>query len=356
MGINIGAFICAFVCGTLGEKMGWHWGFGSAAVGMLLGLATYMKFRERYLAGIGLPPAGRGHESGWFLAGGVVLAALIGLLFHGGFFTALESGMDSAMSGPVGAWAIPLAMIVAVLLMCGWLISMQEPADRGTVASILCFIVFNTVFWIAFEQAGSSLNLFAEDNTNRVLLGWEVPTSWFQSINALCVILLAPLFAGMWSWMGRRGRDPKQATKIGLALLLIAASYLFMVFGAKMAATGVRVSMFWLTATYVVQTFGELCISPTGLGWVTKAAPARFVSLLMGIWFLSSFLAGVLGGKLAAITDAIEQGKVALPWYGIGRLGGQADYYLLFVIASAALGAVALASSPFFAKVLKEKA
>jgi POT family proton-dependent oligopeptide transporter len=131
---------------------------------------------------------------------------------------------------------------------------------------------------------------------------------------------------------------------------------MFMVFGARLASTGVRVSMFWLTATYVVHTFGELCISPTGLGWVTKAAPARFVSLLMGVWFLSSFLAGVLGGKLASITDAIEQGKLALPWYGIGRLGGQADYYLLFVIASGALGVVALASSPFFTRVLKEKA
>ena len=356
MGINIGAFICAFVCGTLGEKMGWHWGFGSAAVGMLLGLAIYMKFRERFLHGIGLPPAGRGHESGWFLAGGVVLAALVGLLFHGGFFGALEAGMDSAMSGPVGSWAIPVAMIVATLLMAGWLLSMQEPADRGTVASILVFIAFNTVFWIAFEQAGSSLNLFAEDNTNRVIGTWEVPTSWFQSINAACVILLAPLFAGLWSWLGRRGRDPKQATKIGLALLLIAAGYLFMVFGARLASTGVRVSMFWLTATYVVHTFGELCISPTGLGWVTKAAPARFVSLLMGIWFLSSFLAGVLGGKLAAITDKIEQGTIELPWYGIGRLGGQADYYLLFVIASGALGVVALATSPFFARVLRDKA
>ena len=356
MGINIGAFICAFVCGTLGEQVGWHWGFGSAAVGMLLGLAIYLKFRDRYLQGIGLPPAGRGHESGWFLAGGVVLAALVGLLFHGGFFGALKSGVESVLADPLGRWAVPAAVALAVALMIGWLLSMQAPGDRGTVASILAFIGFNTVFWIAFEQAGSSLNLFAEDNTNRVLLGWEVPTSWFQSINAACVILFAPLFAGMWSGLGRKGRDPKQATKIGLALMLIAASYMFMVLGAREASTGVRVGMFWLVATYVVQTFGELCISPTGLGWVTKAAPVRFMSLLMGIWFLSSFLAGVIGGELAAITESIEQGKLGLPWYGIGRIGGQADYYLLFVIASGALGLIALASSGFFARVLRDKA
>ena len=356
MGINIGAFLSAFVCGTLGQKVGWHWGFGSAAVGMLLGLAIYVSFRQRYLSGIGLPPPGRGHESGWFLAGGVVLAALVGLLFLVGFFDALDAGTHAAMSHPVGQWAIPAALIVAVLLMCGWLLAMQEPQDRGTVASILAFIAFNTVFWIAFEQAGSSLNLFAEDNTNRMLFGWEVPTSWFQSINAACVILFAPLFASLWSALGRRGRDPKQATKIGLALVLIAAGYLFMVFGAKFAASGVRVSMFWLTATYLVHTLGELCISPTGLGWVTKAAPVRFVSLLMGIWFVSSFLAGVLGGQLAAITDRIEQGAIALPWYGIGRIGGQADYYLLFVLASGALGVFVLAISPLFSRVLKSKA
>jgi len=356
MGINIGAFICAFVCGTLGEQVGWHWGFGSAAVGMLLGLGIYMRFRDRFLPGIGLPPAGRGHESGWFLAGGVVLAALVGLLFHGGFFAALKAGVESALADPVGRWAIPSTIALAVALMVGWLISMQEPGDRGTVGSILAFIAFNTVFWVAFEQAGSSLNLFAEDNTDRVLLGWEVPTSWFQSINAACVILFAPLFAGMWSRLGRRGRDPKQATKIGLALMLIAASYLFMVLGAREASTGLRVSMFWLVATYMVQTFGELCISPTGLGWVTKAAPVRFMSLLMGIWFLSSFLAGVVGGELAAITGSIERGTTALPWYGLGRLGGQADYYLLFVIASGALGVVALVTSPFFARVLRDKA
>lgn len=356
MGINIGAFLCAFVCGTLGEQVGWHWGFGSAAVGMLLGLGVYMVFREKYLHGIGLAPEGKRNSSGFFLAGGVVLAALVGLLFNGGFFGALENGVRSAMSTSAGAWGIPIALVMATALMIGWLLSMQAPQDRGTVASILVFIGFNTFFWMAFEQAGSSLNLFAEDNTSRVIAGWEVPTSWFQSINAFCVFMMAPLFAAMWSRMGAKGRDPKQATKIGLGLLLLGAGYLFMVFGAKHASGGLRVSMFWLVATYFFHTMGELCLSPTGLAFVTKAAPVKFVSLLMGIWFLSSFLAGVLGGYLASTTEAIEAGTMSLPWYGWFRIGGQADYYLLFVIVSVVLGVVALASSPFFTRVLKEKA
>jgi POT family proton-dependent oligopeptide transporter len=356
MGINIGAFICAFVCGTLGEKVGWHWGFGSAAVGMLMGLGIYMYFRQRYLQGIGMPPEGKPNTSGYFLAGGFALAALVGLLFAGGFFGGLSKAIGTAMSTTAGAWGIPIVILVAIGLMIAWLLSLQAKEDRGTVATILVFIAFNTFFWMAFEQAGSSLNLFAEENTNRMLFGWEVPTSWFQSINAFCVFMTAPLFAALWSRLGAKGRDPKQATKIGLGLLFLGMGYVFMVFGAKYASTGVRVSMFWLVATYVLHTLGELCLSPTGLAFVTKAAPVRFVSLLMGIWFLSSFLAGVLGGYLAATTDAIEQGTMSLPWYPWFRLGGQADYYLLFVIVSGAMGTVALVSSGFFSRILKDKA
>ena len=356
MGINIGAFLCAFVCGTLGEQVGWHWGFGSAAVGMLLGLGIYLKFRQRYLQGIGLPPAGRSNTSAYFLIGGVVLAAFVGLIYHAGFFGALENGVRSAMSNPIGAWGIPIGLLLVTAILIGWLLIIQQPCDRGTIASVLVFIAFNTFFWMAFEQAGSSLNLFAEDNTSRMIGSWEVPTSWFQSINAFCVFMLAPIFAAVWLRLGARGRDPKQATKIGLGLLLLGVGYVFMVFGAQFASTGVRVSMLWLVATYFFHTLGELCLSPTGLAFVTKAAPVKFVSLLMGIWFLSSFLAGVLGGYLAATTEAIEQGTISLPWYSWFRLGGQADYYLLFVIVSVVLGLVALATSPFFSRVLKEKA
>lgn len=356
MGINVGAFICAFICGTLGEKVGWHWGFGAAAVGMLAGLGIYTMFREKYLKGIGLPPEGQPNSAPFFLVGSVLLSALVALLAFGGFFGMLTSGIDSAMSTTVGKYGIPFALLAAIGLMIGWLLMLQEPKDRGVVATILVFIGFNTFFWMAFEQAGSSLNLFAAEKTDRMLGSWEVPASWFQSVNSFLVITMAPLFALMWSALGRKGRDPKQATKIGMGLVLLGVGYLFIVFGAKFAATGVRVGMFWLIATYFFHTLGELCLSPTGLAFVTKAAPIKFVSLLMGIWFLSSFLAGVLGGYLAATTDAIEQGAIKLPWYSIGRLGGQADYYMLFVILSVGAGVVALATSPFFSRILKEKA
>ncbi len=356
MGINIGAFICAFVCGTLGEQVGWHWGFGSAAVGMLLGLGVYLYFREKYLKGIGLPPEGKPNTSAFFLAGAAVLATLVGILFHEGFFGALAQAVQSAMTTELGKYGIPATVLVAMGLMIAWLLRIQEKADRGVVATILVFIAFNTFFWMAFEQAGSSLTIFADENTNRLVGSFEVPASWFQSINAFCVFTAAPIFAILWSRLGAKGRDPKQATKIGLGLIFLGIGYVFMVFGAKFAADGVRVSMFWLTATYVLHTLGELCLSPTGLAFVTRAAPVKMVSLIMGIWFLSSFLAGVLGGYLAATTEAIEQGKMALPWYGIGRVGGLADYYLLFVIISVLMGVVALASSRYFSRILKDKA
>ena len=317
MGINLGAFICAFICGTLGEKVGWHWGFGSAAVGMILGLVAYTIGRPMYLQGIGLPPAGKPNLAPLFLVISPAIAAGFALLFCNGTLSSVLGGS-----------------IAAVLIAAGAFVASQRAGDKGPVLSIFIFMVFNVVFWVAFEQAGSSLNLFAQENTERHVRSWEMPTTWFQSVNPLLIIALAPLFGMMWSSLGRRGRNPSQATKIAWGLLLLAVGYIFMVCGAKHATAGVRVSMFWLMATYFFHTLGELCLSPTGLSYVTKAAPVRFVSLLMGIWLLSNFLANKLGGTIAGWTDAIESGERQLFWYRWFKLGGQADFYLLFVIAA----------------------
>lgn len=352
MGINLGAFICAFVCGTLGETVGWHWGFGSAAVGMVLGLITYTIFREKYLAGIGMPPAGKKNTSALFFLGSCVIAGLITIAWGLGAFLTPFLWLAWLSESDLG-WLLPSIALLGVAVFSWWLVKTQEPQDRGPVVAILVFILFNTFFWMAFEQAGSTLNLFAEEQTNRDIGAWEMPATWFQSVNPLLILLLSPLFAGIWSRLGARGRDPSQAVKIGMGLLLLGAGYMVIVFGAREAAlSGARVAMFWLMGTYFFHTLGELCLSPTGLSFLTKVAPVKFVSLLMGVWFLSSFAAGVLGGQIGSYVDKISSGEVSLPWYGLFRFGGQGDFYFLFVITSVVGGVLCFALAPAMRKLL----
>ena len=230
-------------------------------------------------------------------------------------------------------WIPPVERFVARL----------EPNERGPTATIFVFMLFNAVFWLAFEQAGSSLNLFTDLRTNRMLGGFEVPTTWFQSVNAGLIFLLAPLFAGLWSWLGHRGRDPGQPVKIALGLGFLSLGYVFMVWAGRVAADpAVKASMAFVLATYFWHTVGELCLSPTGLSYVTKAAPERYVSFLMGVWFISTFLANLGGGLVASQVEAIERGEIALPW----QLGGQADFFMLFVVSAGAAGVLIFLLAP----------
>jgi POT family proton-dependent oligopeptide transporter len=368
MGVNLGAFLCPFVCGTLGEKVGWHWGFGSAALGMLAGLWCYTRYRAKYLAGIGEPPEGRANVLVPFAVVSVLLAGVVGLIFHVGGFgwfvgqlgTVLAELVNTVtatgMERKAAVTLLWLALIAAVIGLAGWFVAIQQPGEKGPVAGIFIFMLFNAFFWIAFEQAGSTLNVFAKENTDRGLLGWEVPATWFQWVNPLLILLLGPVFAVIWTRLGQRGLDPPQAVKIGLGLLFLGGGYVFIVLGAQInARTGLGVSMFWLTAMYTLHTLGELCLSPTGLSFVTKAAPVRFVTLLMGVWFISSAMAYLGGGIIASYVEDIEQGKIELFWYPWFRLGGQADYFLLFVISSIGAGLAILLLAPLCSRMLHGK-
>lgn len=358
MGINVGAFICAFVCGTLGERYGWHWGFGAAAVGMLLGLFTYTLGRPLWLKGVGLPPEGKPNYAPLFALGSIVLSCVVAICFHYGVFGKIWGEIDKLIAKiPYGAWVVPGVIIAFLLAWCAWYVAEQEQDDRGPTACILLFILFNAVFWLAFEQAGTSLNLFAADMTDRWMTipfygKWEMPATWFQSVNPFLIIVLAPLFAGLWSVLGKWNMNPSQPMKIALALLLVGGGYIFMVVGSLGTTPTARASMFWLFATYTVHTFGELCISPTGLSFVTRAAPAKSVSFLMGVWFLSSVVANKLGGTVAGYVEAIESGEKALPWYRWFKLGGQADFFLAFVIVAMLIGLLVLVFTPVLKKLL----
>lgn len=367
MGINVGAFASAFVCGTLGEKVGWHWGFGAAAVGMLTGLAIYLVARPRLLAGVGDAPgaeagadpaatAGRaGVATVGCFAVALALASAVALAFHFSLFGGVGDAvgrLDATSVGHVVLSALGWALGVGVAAAAVWFVAAQPPGDRGATAVVFLFIVFNAVFWLAYEQAGTSLNLFASELTDRRFGSHEVPATWFQSVGALLIILLAPAFAALWAALGRRGRNPSQAVKVAVALFLLGGGYLFMVAGAAGTTPTNRAAMGWLVATYTMHTLGELCISPTGLAFVTRVSPARFVSLLMGLSFLSNSLANWAGGRLAGQVDKIAAGEVQLPWYGWFRLGGQADFFFLFVVSSFGAGLLVLALSPLIKRML----
>jgi POT family proton-dependent oligopeptide transporter len=371
MGINIGALVCAFICGTLGELVGWHWGFGSAAVGMLLGMGVYLIARPLALKGIGEAPANasRAWPLVWLVIG-VILAGLMGVVSHVGGFAAFYEHVNAFVeTSPRVAFGLGVAAFVLCTLACAAFTLAQRRQDRGPVATIFIYMVFNAFFWIAFEQAGSSLNLFTDRNTDRVLytttdatgaqIATEVPTTWFQSVNSAFVILLAVPFAVMWPWLARRKLNPAQPVKIALGLIFLGIGYLFLVYGShqshsasQAAGALVKTSMFFIIATYFWHTVGEMCLSPTGLAYVTKAAPVRLVSLLMGLWFVASFLANLGGGLIAAQVKKVESGALKLPW----NFGGQTDFFFLFVVTSFAAGLTILALSPLLIRLQRSRA
>jgi POT family proton-dependent oligopeptide transporter len=294
MGVNVGAFFGQILCGyfAMNKRFGWHWGFGSAGVGMLLGLGMYLLLRRRYLAGIGEVP-------------NRVLAA--------------REAQEAQT--PVNA---PLT---------------REERDR-LIALIVVF-AFTIVFWMAFEQTASSMNFFADKRIDRMVGGFEVPAPWFQSVNPLVLVLAAPFFAALWTALARRGREPSTPAKMAIALLLVALGFVFMVVAARGNATGALVSPWWLVAAYTFHTFGELCLSPIGLSFVTKLAPVKMVALLMGLWFFATAIAEFLAGQFAALTDRIARGEL------FHLLGGQADFYLVMVILPTAAGILLFALTPW---------
>jgi proton-dependent oligopeptide transporter, POT family len=346
MGVNTGAFIGPLVCGWLAHSFGWHFGFGAAAVGMIAGICTYLFGRRKLLGNIGAAPV-RTNYAPALVVICIVLAALIATLFYTNTLGMIGSGFDAFVG--LAPWTILSIFVLLILGGCYWFVSIQPRADRGPVSVILVFVLFNAIFWLAFEQAGTSLNLFAETFTRRTFFGYEVPAEWFQSIGAIMVVTLAPIFAALWVFLSRRNLNPGQPMKLALGLMLVGLGYVFMVFGSLGTSEVARASAFWLTATYFTHTVGELCISPTGLSFVAKNAPLRFSSFLMGVFFLSNAVANKVGGQVAGQIERVASGEVKLPWH----LGGQADFFLFFVVLSVAAGLVVLIFVPVLNRLLR---
>lgn len=252
MGVNLGAFLAPLVCSTLGEDphYGWKFGYFAAGCGMTLSAFIQMFLSRRFLGDLGVrPSAQRSKES----TGGV---------------------------------KVPLTSV-----------------ERDRLKVIFMLFVFVMIFWAAFEQAGGLMNLFASEKTDRMLGAFEVPAGWFQSVNALFIILLAPFFGMMWVGLARRGKGVPTPLKMALGLALTGIGFLFMVGAVLQGGEHGKSSMFWLIMAYLLHTMGELCISPVGLSMVTKLAPLRLASLMMGVWFLINAFANKLAGTIGAFAE-----------------------------------------------------
>ncbi|MBA3671710.1 MAG: peptide MFS transporter [Gemmatimonadaceae bacterium] len=309
MGINLGAFIAPLACGWLGEKIGWHYGFGAAGIGMLLGLALYLLKRDHFLPGIGLAPPNR--EDAPLATAAEALASPVPA--GGSLIPALGgAGVGGLLALSAAYGNLTLSNILGVLMAAaaGAAISTAFFGTRGDerrrMIALIIVVVFATFFWLAFEQAGSSMTLFADKNTDRHFGSGTFPASWFQSVQPLSIILLAPVMAWLWNALARRGSEPSTSVKMVFGLALVGAGFLFLVIAGGPADRGVLVSPFWLVAAYVAHSLGELCLSPVGLSYFTKVAPARFTSLMMGVWFLALGAANYLGGFLASKMDVVS--------------------------------------------------
>ena len=276
VGINLGAFLAPLVCGTLGQnpKFGWHWGFGAAGVGMLLGLVIYL----------------------W---GGKYLAPDV-----------LAQRKAAEQKSKVAAAKEPLT---------------KEEWLRVGALIVACAVV--AAFWAVYEQQGNTMQLWADTNTRWKIGGWTMPTTWFQSFNPFMIFLFTPLLTSLWAWQSARGKEPSSLNKMATGLFLLGISYIVMIIAAGPMATGAMApdakrSLLWLVGATGIATFGELFLSPIGLSFVTKVAPARIVSMMMGVWFLANFIGNYMSGYLGTYWEKISHQQFFILMTAIGVIAG----------------------------------
>ncbi len=324
MGINLGAFFGPLVTGFLGEGYHWHWGFGAAGVGMVLGLIQY-RMGQPYLGDIGHLRTDRTPEE----------TAALSKKFFGGFFgvvAAVAIFANLVNSGVIDLTIAQIAQglgysvltIVALYFLYVWTLGGHSAEENKKMFVIFWLFLLIAVFWSGFEQAGTSLNLFARDLTDRMIGGWELPASTLQSVNAGFIILLAPVFGMVWVWLESRSVNPSIPMKAGLGLLGLAGGFFVLAWGASQATPENPVSPAWLVVTYFLHTVGELCISPIGLSAITKLSPQRRVGQMMGVWFvgaaLGNLFAGLVAGQLETMAPSTLFMTVATITGGVGVL------------------------------------
>ncbi|GAA0657150.1 POT family proton-dependent oligopeptide transporter [Sphingomonas insulae] len=333
MGINLGSLLSQFLCPLLAvgipgvwDGLGWWAGFGLAAVGMLLSWVL-VQFDGGRLNGYGEQPAGQPANRTL----GIYAAALIGIpLFYLLFVNLMNSAESTAGAGSMVAYVLALPLmgkllfgtfIIAVPGILIWSFVSGSRTEFQMMLAAMVLITFNVVFWTLFEQAGSSLTLFADRNTDLHVFGYPISAGQTQTFNALFIVLFAPIMAAMWTKLAAAGREPSIPVKFGLALMGVGAGFLFLVWGSSFVGPDFKVGIWWLAGLYLIHSLAELCISPVGLSMITKLSIARIVGLMMGVWFLSISVAQYFAGMIAQVASVETVGgqvtnlKVSLDTY-----------------------------------------
>ena len=336
MGINLGAFLGQLIVPIVAENINWHLGFGLAAVGMLAGLIQY-KLTENTLGELGVVPkakedaaAGKGNSA---LGLGLVVV-LLGILAFLQYSGRIDMMTATGIAQGIGVIIVLVTLFYFIYILTAGGLTSDEKKKVGVI-----FLLFigAAIFWSGFEQAGSSLNLFARDHTDRNFLGWLVPAGSLQSVNSMFIIIFAPLIGALWVKLSARNLNPSTPLKFGFGLVMLGLGFLLMVFAAKIVAAGSKAGMGWLILTYFLHTIGELTLSPVGLSATTKLSPKRYVGQMMGIWFVGAALGNLIAGLFAGGFD--PENVQQMP-----------DLFMSVVKVSVGAGLIFMVLSPFARK------
>ena len=330
MGINTGAFLGSLLVPITAAAFGWNVGFALPAIGMMLGLVQF-QVTKHYLGNSGVVPLGE--PTGWWPIIGfvVVVVGVAAMALTGNLH------LDPMVISKALNWVLLVlaAGYFAYLLFFAGL----DTDERKRVVAIIALFSACAMFWAGFEQAGASFNLFAERHTDRNIFGWDMAAGVLQAVNPLFIIIFAPVFAAIWVNLGRRNLDPSAPAKFAVGLILMGCGFLVMFFAARYVVAGEMVLPTWLILTYLLHTFGELCLSPVGLSSMTKLAPARFVGQVMGLWFLATAVGNNLAGQFAGEIDP-------------NNLPSMPSQFLYLFWWGFIAGAVLLALTPFIKKMM----
>lgn len=341
MGINLGAFLSPLVAGKLGEQIAWQYGFLSAGVGMVIGTIWFFT-RSFTLGHIGMPPKVKAERNKLIINDWisilVYVAVVIGLVFG------IISGW-SLMPRVVSNTIITVIAIAGVVYLFSSIFKgTSGKAEWSRVSVIIVLAIFNIFFWAGFEQAGTTFSIFARDNTQRMIGSWEIPATWFQSVNAIYIVIFAPIFSVLWTRLDKFKLNPNTPMKFAWAMMLLALGFVVMAIAYSRSTSGEEVrlvSPMWLCLVFLLHTFGELCLSPIGLSMVTKLSPPKLVSTMMGLW-MGSFAAGnVVASQMKAISISLQD-----------ALGMEIQVFWLIAIQSVFIGVILLILAPWLKKMM----
>lgn len=342
MGINLGAFLSPLIAGKLGEQVAWQYGFMAAGIGMLIGV-TWFFVRSHTLGSIGMPPKYKGERvrlilKDWFSILTYVVVIVGAVL--------LVIGVWSSVDETITSWIISIVAIGAVgYIAYSIFTGTNGKTEWSRVGVILVLALFNIFFWAGFEQAGTTFSIFARDNTQRMIGSFEIPATWFQSVNAIFIVIFAPLFSVLWVKLSKRNLNPNTPMKFVWGMLFLSFGFVIMAIADGVSNSGdtiTKVSPLWLIMVFMMHTFGELCLSPIGLSMVTKLSPGKLVSTMMGVW-MGSFAAGnFVASQMKSISIKLE-----------GMLGYEVPVFWFIAIETAIAAMILFTLTPWLKRMMK---